>query len=181
MFKNKEYFYLILWVIVIISVGFVFYKIGFNKAYQTAKQEIELRYQSKIQELFPEPEEMLSFMARITDIKRDTLSIVIPAATFNPFAEDMIKKVKITDSTEIVKRIARPEMEFQKEQEAYNKILESFEGSPEDLPPSPLPFEDVKIEITELKIGDEITVEAEENIKDKDEFTAKKIILQFAP
>jgi len=44
-----------------------------------------------------------------------------------------------------------------------------------------LPLEEISGSFSDFKVGDEIFIESDENIKDKTEFFAKKIILQSIP
>lgn len=173
----------ILGIVIGAMVGSVLIK---EKAYQQGltegKRQIEEKYQRKIAEIFPslEEEEVFSVQGKITEIKDKSLSLETTSYPANPFGEPKteVRLVKIIDSTEIVKRVMKSSEELLREDQTYTEALESLKET-EELPTAPLPYKDIAIEFSEFKIGSEIEVEAEENIKDKDEFFAKKLILQF--
>lgn len=155
---------------------------AYNQGLTEGKRQIEEKYQRKIAEIFPsfpEEEEIFSVQGKITEIKDKTLSLEITFYPANPFEEPKteVKLVKIIDSTEIVKRIMKSPEELLEEEQTYEQAMESWKET-EELPQPPLPFKDVSIEFTELKVDNEIIAESEENIKGKEEFTAKKIVLQ---
>jgi len=172
---SKNYLILLLVLIIGIVFGYLFGVGAKNQAYQLGlekgKAEIEEKYQTKIEEIFPsmpESEEIFSVSGKIEEIKEKTLVLEETIYPANPFEEPEKRKwqVKITDSTELVKRVEKTSEEIAKEMGITEEPI--------------LPFKEVEIEFSELKVGQEVMVESEENIKGKTEFEAKKIILQPA-
>jgi len=138
----------------------------FNQGYLEGSKEMEKRYQAKIQEVFPQPEKIFTLIGKIINLEEEKKILTLRASlqTPNPFAPKLEKKVKVGEDTKIVKRTIKSIEEFQKETE---------KGS------SPLPYREELGEFSDLKIGEQIIVEASENIKNKEEFVAERIIIQF--
>jgi len=156
---------------------------AFNQGLDQGRKEIEEKYQTKIEELYPtqpEPEEIFSVSGEIKEIKDETLTVETTYYPVNPFEETKTetKTVRITEATEFVKQVQKSPEELEKEGEAFRKAMEE---TPEAAILPPEPFKELTISFSDLKVGDRITIEAEENIKGKTEFGAKKIILWTAP
>jgi len=155
------------------------HKKAYNQGLEQGRQEVKEKYQSKIEELFPtppEPEKIFLVSGKIKEIKDKNLTLERTIPPINPFEEPKteIKKVKITPGTEIVKRVEKSPEELEIEEKAFRKAIEEnpkIPISPPDI------FKETTISLSSLKVGDVITIEAEENIKDKTEFSAKKISL----
>jgi hypothetical protein len=175
---------------IVLIIGFVFgYIYGSDQGLEQGKKEIEKKYQSKIEELYPappEPEEIFSVSGEIKEIKDKILILDITTPPANPFeeAKTEIKKIIITEATEFVKAVQRSPEEIAKENIAN---LEARKENPEL---KVIPMEQIeKFEkeqpstFLNMEVGNIIKVEAEENIKDKSEFTAKKItkLILFSP
>ena len=165
----------------VLILGLIFgYMLGLNQGLEQGRKEIEEKYQTKIEELYPalsEPEEIFSVGGEIKEIKDKTLILEIGTPAANPFEEPKTetKIVKIIEATEFVKAVQKSPEEMVKEQEDF---LEAKKENPEV---EILPVESFKKErsilFSDLKVGNIIKVETEENVKGKTEFTAKKIIL----
>jgi len=143
---------------------------AFNQGLEQGRKEVEEKYQAKIKEIFPpplEPKEVFSFLGEIKEIKDKTLTLGVTVHAPNPFQEPKIEKktVRTNETTKVVKGVAKSQEELAKE----NSQAEIF-------PPRPFKKGE-SILFSDLKVGDIIEVEAEENIKDKTEFTAKTIML----
>jgi len=158
-----------------IIIGFLLGSLGNKEAYQKGlekglaqgREEVEEKYQKKIAEAFPslpEPEEIYSVSGEIVAIENKILTLKETIYPSNPLEEVKERnwKVKIAEATEIVKRIEKTPQELAQE-------------TPSETPPSL--FKEVKAEFSDLKVGEKITAESEENIKGKVEFEAKRIVL----
>jgi hypothetical protein len=170
---------LIAFVIICFIVGLN--RMSYNRGYLEGQKQTEAKYQEKIAEIFPpmpEPEEIFSVFGTIDEIKDKTIVLKAESVVSNPFEEVKAetKRIQVNDNTEFVKEVEKTPEEIQKEEELFAKALE--ENIETDIMP-PMPFKEVSISFPELKEGDRINVEAEENIKDKVEFLAKKVILTF--
>lgn len=143
------------------------YQLGVEKG----KQETEEKYQAKIEEIFPsmpEQDEIFSVSGEIKEV-RDNLLIVREAIyPSNPFEDAKTKewRVNITDATELVERIDK----------TFDEMGEMMEETA-DPAVMPMPFQENTLDYSKLEAGQNIIVEASENIKGKTEFEAKKIIL----
>lgn len=180
MSKTQLKIYFILGIVLIIGL-ILSYIWGSNQGLKQGKKEIEEKYQSKIEELYPtppEPEEVFSFSGEIKEIKDKTLTVETPLPAANPFEEPKteIKTVGITETTEFVKAIERSPEELAKKEESLRKAIK-------ENPDSPLEFfkKEVPILFSDFKAGNTITAETDENIKGKTEFTAKKIRMLILP
>lgn len=145
------------------------YQMGFLEGKTVTEQE----YQEKIEKIFPpapEPEKVYSVTGKITKIDGQTLTLKVTLPVSNPLEEPKTetKTVEITDATTVVKQLPKSPEEFMAEEEAFAA------GEREALPSL---YDEEAIDSSELKIGNTITAESEENIKGKIGFEAKKIIL----
>jgi len=171
----KIYFAIV--VVLITGLIFSYYIMDFNRSFEQNIKEIE------IEELYLfEPEEIFLLGGEIKEIKDKTLILEIITPAVNSFEEPKIemKTVKIADNTEFVKAVEKSLEEIIKEQEA---ILEAKKGNPGMEVLLPEFFKEEKnISFIDLKTGDIIKIETEENVKGKTEFAAKKItLLIFQP
>ena len=129
----------------------------------------------KVKKLFPVIPEMRSFSGSVKEIDGKTITLEISEST-NPFDEwTTIRKVTVSDSTKIVRTSQKDPKEFQKEMEAYSPgaVGDSTKPSSVRTPPSFLTEKVIKL--SDLKVGDVITVEADHNIKNETQFTATKV------
>jgi len=163
---------------------------GYSQGTNSQEQERidEEKYQEAIKNAPPGSfkEEVFSFCGRITEINQKELSLDVIFYSASPIENPKIQKLtaKLTDTTEIVQQVEKSleeQIQYQKtKQEISSKevsdlILEMNLITPPEF------LKEVSISFSEFKIGDEIFVVGEENIKNKTELSAKKIILRFFP
>lgn len=149
------------------------YQDGWNAAQEKLEQSGILR---------PEPAEIFSLSGTITNISGNTISIKADPVVVNPLAEPApeSRKIVITPNTKIIKQSPRSPEELNAEQEKYRSEITNLE--PDAAPPTPpSPFTEEELEITDLKVGDNISVTSEENIKSSSQFEAIEIRLTVAP
>lgn len=158
---SKKIIYLIL-VLVSLLVGFFVGKISERKIWQAKiiKTQKEIEFLESSLEMFypPLPEEVYSISGKVTEVGDKTISIetLVRVSQF-PLAggaeiEKQNIKVNITDQTKIIK-IEMP-------------VIPPF--SEEEIPEKIVSFSDIKV-------GDQISVTSEENIKGEKEITASQI------
>ena len=112
-----------------------------------------LQYKKLIDYYFPAAEEMFSISGEITEIQDNVLSVETIVQDFRTVPEEWETKiVKITVIDET--RIIKFDVETGKTSEAN---------------------------LSDFKVGNQISANTEENIKDKTEFTAKSIELYLMP
>lgn len=109
--------------------------------------------------------------------------ITLSTPTNNPFDESPTERqVTVTSATKIVKNEFKSPETMQKEQEAYTKKMSSWKpGSTTEAPPTPpMPFVEKQVSISDIKVGDQINVEAANKIRFVEKFDATKISIQFS-
>lgn len=149
----------------------------FNQGLEQGKREIEEKYRSKINELYPEPAEteiVLAILGIIKEIKNDSLIVEVMGAE-NPFVEQEIelKTILIAENTELIKGSAKTREETESEIAAIEKAKREKTA----IPPFELFKKEKDILLSDLNIGDVLNISAEENINGKAEFAAKRIVL----
>ena len=138
----------------------------YQKGYQEAWEKAEKLVEEKVP-FFKTPQEIHSLNGEVIETSANFLKIKVGPLTQNPLSEvykETLRKVKITSETLIVKRVER-------------SLEERREMMEKELPPLFEFFKEEEIEISQIKKGDRVVVESEENILTKSEFKAKKIIL----
>ncbi len=111
------------------------------------------KYKKVIDYHFPMPETMINVSGQITEIQNNVLSVETKVQDSYAVPEEW--------KTRIVKVTIEDETKITKVNLQTDKTSE--------------------IELSEFKIGDQIVARANENIKDKTEFTAKSIELYIVP
>lgn len=123
--------------------------------------------------------EIKSIKGRIITVGEQ--QITIEARLFNPLDDEKLKTrtVGIDESSEIIIREEKDREAIRKEQEEYNKKMEDYKsGKISSMPSIP----EISIErvssIEDLKEGQTVTIESEENIREAVEFTASKVLVR---
>ena len=130
-------------------------------------------------------ETVFSVCGKITEIN---LKEIILQANFYPaspiesleMADKVKRRVVLTDNTQIVEQIEKSLKEQGEYQEIDTETLSDLDLEINFITP-PEFLREVSISLSEIEVDDEICVVANENIKDKDEFFAQKIILRLLP
>lgn len=124
--------------------------------------------------LFPPlPEDIRSVSGTVKEISGDLISIETFSA--NPFDETpRMRSITADSGTEITRNQPKDSAAYQRELDQYQKSFQSAKpGS--NLPVPPNPFREVSIDISDIKVGDQIVALANENIRDRMSFKAKSI------
>lgn len=163
---------IILGIILVCGAGAGGYYFGKQKG-ETNKED---EYKNKFEKIFPPlPETISSYRGTIKSVSEKQIQIEVPPLTSNPFkkeSETLMKKVIITDQTEVVKQVLKEKSQLEKEYQVYQEARKNGVSSI-----LPSPYSEEKISFSDLKEKDKVAVSAGENIKDKEEFEAIKIIL----
>jgi len=126
------------------------------------------------------PEEVNSVRGVVKQINNNLIVVqaeLIPGDPLREFIPETVK-VKITPETKIVKIVEKEPDILQKEQEEFDKLLATYgDNPPADLLP-PEPFEEIEVNLSVLKEGDQIIALADKNIKGLSEFEAVKIQIE---
>lgn len=167
---------LIIGFIVGITVGFVggkFYSMSSDVSAVNANlAELEQKIE-KARKFFPSIADMRSVSGTIETIRGNSLFIKTSSSP-NPF-EDLPGKIEVSiiSSTKIMRLTQKDQEEFQKELEVSQELVKP--GEPFQ---SPMPFVEKEISLNAIKAGDQVVIEAGENIKGKTKLEAVRIIVQ---
>lgn len=129
-----------------------------------------------------EPTEIFTISGTITSINENKITLKANPTVINPLAEQApeIRTITVTSETKIMKLNPKTPEEITKESEEFRKAMTALKpGATPPTPPSP--YEEDEIEITDLKVGDTVSVTSEANIKMAAEFVAKEISLTVTP
>jgi len=167
--KNCIHIFLFLFGIALIVFGSNLFismqKTVFEKGVLQGKTEGRLEMKKEIQEFFTsqDPEEVFEIVGRIAMfLGQDSFIVRVNTRYANPFEDKEDPKadarlVRINEQTELIKRLPKsPEEISLKNDILYNETI---------------------IKALDLKIGDEIIIETEGDVKNVSEFFAKKIIV----
>jgi hypothetical protein len=179
---GKKTITILLILIIGIAVGFTagrYSKSGSkSSSSKTADSNCEAKLE-KVKTMLPSVSETKFIFGKIKEIKND--AIMLEAASINPLeTSPSIRTVTIKDGAKFIKSEFKDNAVFQKEMDEYQKTAAAQTDKTQILAP-PTPFTEKEITFSDLKVDDQISVEASENIEDKDSFEAVKITLQVMP
>lgn len=160
------------------------YMVGVGQTGQSNPEVARLQAQiDEAKKMFPPMPEMRSISGKVLSISGSTVTIE-SMASVNPF-ETLPKErtITVTSTTKLISMEQKDQASFQKEMEAFSKQMSSVKpGSAQSAPiMPPMPFSEKSISLSDIKVGEMINVEADENIKEKASFTAIKITATPAP
>lgn len=148
---------------------------GYDTGYRDAWTKAEARAIEV--GLIPEtPSTVTSLSGTIEEVQKDAVVIATTLREINPFANPLPEKrtVRVTKETTIVEGVPLDIEAITKANEVFLKKLETLE--PGDEPPlPPEPFQWKSLTLDGLRVGESVTVEAEEDIRTKTVFSAKSI------
>ncbi len=141
---------------------------------------------SRAKSVFPSQEKVTSVGGTIKNISGNVITIETPKSA-NPFEDTpTVREITVTSATSIVKREPKDPKEFQQEMDAFQKLLQKTVSTSATATTStkpvvaqtpPLPFTEITLALSDLKAGDTITVESNQNIKTATSFEVVKITL----
>lgn len=177
---NKYFLVVVALVIgVALGCGIGFY--GTRKSYQAQLE--------RAKQFFPTMSDVRSLSGKVKSIGGNVVTVEI-APLANPFEEwPTLREVVVGKDTKIVKSGLKDPKEFAKEQEEYQRAIAQSQRQsnpaaapgaqpPAVLPTPPLPFTEKEIAFKDLKVGDQVMVEAKDNIKLVSRFEATRISVQ---
>jgi len=138
---------------------------------------------AKIQSAFPSPAIMTSVVGTIQGVSGNT--ITLKSSSMDPFENiPTVRTITVTNATKIVKNESKDMKVFAQEMDVYQKsVLKPVSASASTSPAAagmitpPLPFTEATVSISDLKVGDMITVDAGKDVKTQASFEAVKISL----
>jgi hypothetical protein len=121
--------------------------------------------------------EMRALSGTITEVSKQDFVIEAMTPALRPDAgpETVQKKVQLESRTKIVRHVPKDHETFQREFAEFRRSKKPKLSQP------PLPVSEEGITLAQLKVGDWVFVEAEEDFKAKEKFVATKVVLQEAP
>ncbi|MFZ2621383.1 MAG: hypothetical protein WAX37_02680 [Minisyncoccia bacterium] len=124
----------------------------------------------KLKKMFPIMTELRNISGTVKEISGNVVTVKI-AEPSNPFDQYPTERQVVIDSeTSVTKSVQSDQKEFQKQWDAYIKS-----NSKTSTPPSPI--KEVNINLSDIKVGDVISVLADHNIKNEIKFTGKKVLV----
>lgn len=166
---------------------------GYEEGYTAAKAEIRAQLEEtglaipSDQLAILEQEPVLSLSVNITAISGKTLTVIGTLPSFDPLVipEQKTFTVQITDATKLMRQVElTPEefdaafQKFDAEQTAYALTLSEIDaGDPLPFPEPPQPFTDEVMELSDLKVGDTVTINSATDIKTSSSFDADSVSL----
>ena len=138
----------------------------------------------KAKKAFPSTPTMMSLSGTVKSISGDTIALqTSPSA--NPFENlPAVREVRVTSATKIIKNVPKDPTAFQKEmadyQAAFQKSMGAKPAALTNLPIPPQSFNETALQISDLKAGDMIAVDAGKDVKTVTSFDAVKITVSEA-
>ena len=128
--------------------------------------------------------EIKSLSGQVQKIEGSKISLKI--RPLEPLADPALDNriVETDNNTKIYKLVQKDTSEYQKEMKEFNKKMEeqmkNLPERPEPLMP-PEMYTKEEVALSNIKEGEQITVTAQENIKERSEFKATEVVIQISP
>ncbi len=158
----------------LVAVALVVLIVGYAAGYLPEKQKND-DLRAKVSKILPGIPEMREFGATIKEIRGKTIIVTVPPSASSLDEYPLEREVTITDATKIILRTPLDPMGFQK---VLNEYMSSH-PSPTSTPPTP--FSETKLSISDLKVGDSVTIKTADDVKSARVFEAMAIIEAGAP
>ncbi len=165
--------------------------VGVAIGYAAAASQYSAQF-NKIKKAFPSQGIITSVSGTVKSISGNVLTIEA-SQPFDPFGDEpAIREITVTGNTSIVRREIKDSSEFQQEMSDFQKQLQkiiSAQGVPAGTSTvaapvdtqAPLPYNEIAISVSDLKIGSIISAESDKDIRTASAFEAVKISLIGAP
>lgn len=162
--------------------------IGFGAGFFVEKNLAANRYEPEIAKLQSQIEQAKKFFpplfqdvrsifGTVKEVGADT--IIVEITLMNPFDESpQTRTVKITNETKIVRSERKDPAAYQREVAQFQKNIQAQSNKSQSVrltPPNAFSQESAKI--SDIAVGRQISIAASENIRDKESFTAKTIVI----
>lgn len=172
---KSHYFFVLIVALILGGAGGVAY--GYQKGFDTAKNLVE---KSMLAPMIQTPQDIRSLSGSVTAVNGSTITIRTESS--NPFEDQnlLVRTVIVSANTKIIKLSQKDPKVFQAEMDAFAKspAVAIAGGVPAILP-------DINTHsvaaVSDLKIGERITVTATQNIKTMREFSADEIQIYSNP
>lgn len=142
--------------------------------YDKGWEECRARYKELANTQSYEAEVEIRFLTgKIVKTDLNTINIDIIKFDYNADPNLDTRIIKIDDNTSINKVVKKDNEEYMEELGIYNKNFDNGQEQP------PSEFKEIGINSTELKIGQNVQVWVEQDVRNIKEFTASKILIEF--
>lgn len=173
---TKKILIMVLALLVGLVLGFVAgQSVDQKSGYELVEHEVEIqRLKEIVEEFWPVQPEMLRISGTVKEVK--TNSLVIETAQVHPLEElPILREISLAEDIVIVGRTERDMEEYMRlEEELIAQIEAGIE--PEEWPDF---FIETEIALNQIKPGNRILVQANQDIKWSEKFTASKITVQL--
>lgn len=165
--------------ILVIGFGAGFFVEKNLAASQYRPEIVKLRSQvEQAKKFFPPPsQDVRSIFGTVREVRGDTIAVEI--TLMNPFDESQQNRtVKIESETKIFRSERKDPTMYQREIAEFQKNIQAQLNKSSSVrltPPNEFTQESAKI--SDVAVGQQVSVAASENIRDKESFTAKTIII----
>lgn len=168
--------------IIAVSIGLC---AGYFLGYLNGGSAIKASYASKIaavNKFFPQiPNEVTSISGKIEKINGQTITITANPISQNPFIDisfPQTRVVNVTSATQLTRIVPKDPATFQKEMTAFQNAIQeprSATGTSQKSLNPPSSFVENNIKLSDIKIGNIVSITAASNILSVSNFSATKI------
>jgi len=167
---------------VIVLAGGIGYMIGISsKSGVLGSSDSALQAKlDEVKKMFPVMPDSNFVYGQVKSVSGNVITLNTPKT--NPFDESpTVRQVTVTSATKIIRNENKSPATVQAEQKAYMDKMSTWKpGSTGTLPIPPTPFTEKNISISDIKVGDQLNVEAATKIRMLEKFTAVKINVQMS-
>lgn len=154
--------------------------VGLGLGYVWGSTQVAASYASKVAEvnkLFPAPTQTQAVSGKVKQVTDSSIMLEGVSVSSNPFAGDFptSRNVMITSATRIIKTSQKDGATLQAEIAAFQKSMLASKGGVSITPPSP--FSETEIKLSDIKVGDMVTVIAASDILNSGSFSATQVQL----
>lgn len=175
--------------VILAVVGYaVGYKTGSSQVYESAKAE---GYREALQAdkakvsagaIFPETH-LTSLRGTVKSVNGDTLDIEVGQTVTNPLDEQapLVRHVTVTKDTAVIRSTQKSDATTFKELDDYEKAVRAAQDAGKQPPSPPLSYTVEKIQLSDLKAGDLVIVDAQSDIARAESFVATSVRMETQP
>ncbi len=178
---SKKSLYIVVALIAGLGIGFIGGR-GAESGMLASGQEQKLRAQIEQAKKFfpPTPSDVRTLSGIVKEIRGST--IVMDVSPANPFDESpRSRNVTLASGAKIVRTEQKDPAAYQREIADFQKAIQSRNKAGTAPVSLPNPFRETPAQLSDIRVGGQISVTSGENIRDKESFTADIVsILNFS-
>jgi len=178
---SKNSLYVVVALVAGLGIGFIGgrgVRSGVLESPETQKLQAQIEQAKKF--FPPTPSDVRTLSGAVKEIRGST--IVMEVSPVNPFDESpRSRNVTLASGTKIVRTERKDPAVYQREIADFQKALQSRTKAGTAPVSLPNPFRETPAQLSDIRVGGQISVTAGENIRDKEAFTADIVsILNFS-